>query len=160
MSNDLKKTIRIRRDNAPDGASPAENGPSATAELELVSTQMLEKILFDMNDVPSEQMREIADSEEEGWLAREADGKNFEILKDDELESALRAANEDHDPLNVPDSSLEQVDSLRDTADDLCLVSTQHLRRMLDGGTDVNNPAPDEIDEEPEPDSFDPYNSS
>ena len=158
MSKDLENTIRFRRTTATDENSAMDNDSTATAEFELVSTQMLEKILFDMNDVPREDIQEIADSADEGWLAQDTESKKFDVVKDNELEQALRSANEKHDPLGVPDASFERVDSLQKTADNLCLVSTQHLKKVLDGGTGEDKKVADQLDEELK--GFDPYNNS
>ncbi|MEO1203838.1 MAG: hypothetical protein AAFX10_14100 [Pseudomonadota bacterium] len=160
MNNDLKSTIRLRRPVDSAGDSNAANDPPGTEEFELVSTQMLEQILFDMNDVPREadQIREIAESDEEGWLARDATGSSFEIVKDDELEAALRSANDDSNSPQLPDTNFEQVESLKETANGLCLVSTQHLRRVLDGGTGEDSDVADKMDEDVN--AFDPYNSN
>ena len=153
MSNDLEKTIRLRRPAPPTGET---SDAAATAEFELVSTQMLEQILMAENQAPKAQIEELVDGDE-GWLAREADGDRFEIVKDEELEAALRAMNEDHDPLDVPDVSFEQVDGLKETAGELCLVSTQHLRMMLnsdDGGATLD----DELMQDAQ--GFNPYDNS
>ena len=158
MSNELKNTIRLCRPAQSIGESTIASAPPGTAEFELVSTQMLEKILFDLNGVPREKIRELAESEEEGWLAREANGDSFEIVKEKELEEALRSANDDISPPKTAEGSFGQMASLKETAHDLCLVSTQHLRRVFDDGTVEGSEVANETYEEPA--SFDPYNSS
>ena len=156
MSNDPEKTIRFRRPAAPGSETPGAADAAATAEFELVSTQMLERILVAENKAPKQQIEELADSDD-GWLAREADGDRFEIVKDAELEAALRAINEDHDRSNVSDASFERVDALKETANGLCLVSTQHLRRVLKPDAEDTNIA-DEIMKEAR--GFNPYDNS
>ena len=156
MSNDLEKTIRLRRPATPGSDTSDGADTQATAEFELVSTQMLERILVAENQAPKQQIEELADSDD-GWLAREADGDKFEIVKDEELEAALRAMNEGHDPLDVPDASFERVDALKETASDLCLVSTQHLRRVLSPDAEEEDLA-DKIMREAR--GFNPYNNS
>jgi hypothetical protein len=158
MSNELKNTIRLRRPAHSNQESTIPGAPSSTAEFELVSTQMLEKILFDLNGVPREKIRELAEGEEEGWLAREANGDSFEIVKENELEAALRSANDDINAPKISDASFEQMASLKETASDLCLVSTQHLKRVFDDGKVEDSEAANQAYEDPA--SFDPYNSN
>jgi len=133
MSSELDQTIRFRRSPSGDvsGAASAENAESA--EFELISTQMLEQILVDENQAQRDRIRQLAD-DREGWIAQDTASKDFEILKDDELEQVLRSINENDEPMSLPEASFETVSpSSDDTSDDLCLVSTQHLRQVLAG---------------------------
>lgn len=157
MSSDLFSTVRIRRE-APEGTGDPDSTEDSL-EFELVSTQMLEQILQDADDIPKNQIRELAETGD-GWLARDTESERFEIVKDDELELALQSINNGAPSAGIPGSDFEKVDSNNDdTADDLCLVSTQHLRKILKSDSDEWSPedpdAPDASDA-----GFNPYNNS
>lgn len=109
--------------------------PVESAELELVSTQMLKVILSSRNDADRKAIARAANSTAEGVLARHPESGGFEIIEDDELQEILDR-NEDLPNFTRPaDVTLEP---LHDYVDDqeLSLVSTRALRKVLDDEDD------------------------
>ena len=137
MSDKLKQTIRIKRAKVEtdDRGRTVWSGPVEEAELELVSTAMLQKIIADDEGANRERLNAVA-QDKDGVLARNVDTDQYEIIDDYELQGA----------------------------DELSLVSTQALRRILRKDT---NPAAGETsgnddsdDDDPGSGGFDPYNSA
>lgn len=135
MSDELSRTVKIKLNRKVGTDSqgrtvwtkPVEE---AETEFELVSTVMLKQILASGDDQKKDQIRALAD-EENGVLACATCSGEFEILPDDELEAALKAANSLESP-NMPRRfTLERI-SESDEEEDLSLVSTQMLRKVLD----------------------------
>jgi hypothetical protein len=126
-----------------------------SAELELVSTQMLKVMLTSRDDSDRRAIREAASTETEGVLVRNPASGRFEIIDDDELQAILDV-NQGLPEISKPaDATLEP---LRDYADDgdLALVSTRALRKVLDGGAEESaNDA--ELAEAPS--GFNPYDN-
>ena len=159
MPDDLKQTVRIVR--KPKVATD-ERGhtvwadPVETVELDLVSTTML-KNLLDADDDTTRQRIEKAAEGKDGVLAHDAERDRFEIIDDDDLQAALDSAASAQEPVRPADVVLEPLaDSIDDDEEELSLVSTQMLRKMLAGDEPDDNP-----DSGDEPgDGFDPYNSS
>ena len=105
--------------------------PVESADLELVSTQMLKVMLTSKNQQDRAGIEAAAAGSGEGVLARNPANGGFEIISDEELEEIL-AANDDLPRISKPaDATLMP---LKDYADDenLSLVSSQALRRVLD----------------------------
>ncbi len=158
MSNPLNQTIRIRREAIASKDGDVAESPQETAEFELVSTQMLEQILIEEH-AAQEKIRALADAEDDdGWLARDTESNEFNIVKDDELELALQSIN-NVKPQSVPDGGFERVDaSNEETANELCLVSTQHLRKVLQA--EPGEVLSEELLEaEPDVGGFNPYDN-
>lgn len=110
--------------------------PLQSAELELVSTQMLKQMLSSRDSSERDAIAQVADTSAEGVLARDTGNGRFEIIEDDDLQAILDA-NKGLPNLDRPsDVTLEP---LKDYADDehLSLVSTQALRKVL-GKDDVD----------------------
>ncbi len=127
-----------------------------SAELELVSTQMLKVMLTSKNQQDREAIEAAASGSGEGVLARNPENGGFEIISDEDLEKIL-AANDDLPTISKPaDATLEP---LKDYVDDeqLALVSTQALRRVLD---DDAEPATGSGDLEDAGGGFNPYDNS
>lgn len=139
MSGEPANKILVKR---PRKVSTDERGrsvwvePVESAELELVSTQMLKVMLSSRNPTERDAIAEAADNASDGVLARDPNNGQFEIISDDDLQAILDD-NQGLPKLTRPaDATLEP---LRDYADDseLSLVSTQALRKVLDGGSDT-----------------------
>jgi hypothetical protein len=163
MAEDYPPTVRIRR---PVKVTTDERGRTVWAEtvetvqLELVSTAMLQKILAWSDDDIRTAIERIVSGEEEGVLARDPATGLFEIISDADLQAILR----DNDNLpkteRLPDMTLEPVSSTRaDTSNEMSLVSTQVLRKILH--KDSPTPAPQKKDKgkKDEGSGFDPYDS-
>jgi hypothetical protein len=123
----VKRPTRIRADGS--GRSVWAD-PVESAELELVSTQMLKQILTSRDDTERKAIENIANISANGVLARHPTTGGFEIIADDELQAILDD-NQGLPKISRPaDATLEP---LRDYVDDeqLSLVSTQALRKVL-----------------------------
>jgi hypothetical protein len=110
--------------------------PDDSAELELVSTQMLKQILSARDTSEREAVKHAANTAIDGVLARDPGNGQFEIIDDDDLRVILDTS-EGLPRLNrPPDATLMP---LRDYIDDsqLSLVSTRALRQVL--GEDNEN---------------------
>ncbi len=136
MPDDKPKKVLVNRRAK---VAPDDHGrsvwvdPVESAELELVSTQMLKVMLTSRNDSDRKAIEEVADKAVEGVLARDPVNGQFEIIDDDELQVILDE-NQGLPKLTRPaDATLEP---LHDYADDdqLSLVSTQALRKVLSDG--------------------------
>ena len=160
MSDDLFKTVRLVRRGkvtTDDRGRSVWAEPVADAELELVSTQMLQQMLESDDEERKEQLK-TASTASDGVLARNTSTEEFEIINDDDLKAALSVAEDSSGPGRVADVIYEPVvdDAGQDDAEELSLVSTQMLRTML--GTDEE---PEDAVKAQEEDGggFDPYNS-
>lgn len=157
-----EKTVKIR---VPQPSKIKSDGsgrsvwaePVDTAEFELVSTQMLRKMLDSNDAVERKAIEEVADADEPGVLARHAEKGTFEIIDDTDLQAIL-----DSDP-GLPkvrrpsDVTLAPLaEDAESVADELSLVSTQALRKVL--GKSAED-APDAKVELDPGGGFDPYNS-
>ncbi len=129
--------------------------PVESAELELVSTQMLKTILTSRDKADRKAIEKVASTSAEGILARSPESGKFEIIDDDELQAILDV-NQDLPKLSRPaDATLEP---LRDYADDeLSLVSSQALRKVI--SDDIEDSAND-ADAEADTAGFNPYDSA
>ena len=136
----VRRPSRIKSDGQGRsvGAEPVES-----AELELVSTQMLKQILSSNDAENRKAVKEAAMTSREGVLARDPATGYFEIIENDELQAILDSG-QDLPKLSRPsDVTLEP---LHDYADDnqLSLVSTQALRRVLVDDDEIQKAAPAE----------------
>lgn len=116
--------------------------------LELVSTQMLKRILTTRDDSERRAIRAAVDTNSDGVLARSPRSGSFAIIDDDELEAILDTFDK---PPKVRRPSDALREPLRDYAEEnqLSLVSSHALRKVL-------HDADDEPEEMPAED-FDPY---
>jgi hypothetical protein len=145
MSKDHTRTVRIRK---VDKVAPDPRGRSVwlgkvePVELELVSTGALEKILKSEGGQTVSEIRKLAAGRKDGVLARDAATGHFRILSDAELRKAASAP-----PGEGPKRSgvvkAEPIDeSTRRKADELSLVSTQILRKVVQPGNDAPKSKP------------------
>lgn len=159
MSDDAPKNVLVKRPGKVTmGGSgrPVRIDPVESAELELVSTQMLKQILSSRDDSDRKAVEEAADTAADGVLARDPSNGQFEIIEDEDLQAILDD-NQDLPNLTRPaDATLEP---LRDYADNdrLSLVSTQALRRVLN---DESKEEEKSVMAESEPVGFNPYDSN
>ncbi len=153
MSDELKRTVRLRR--IPKVADD-EHGhsvwtkPVETGEFELVSTVMLKRMLT------SEDKRlrlQKASEKKEGYLVRSTDDEDFAVIDDEDLQAALSSAADTAQPADVTYEPLVETDD----GEELSLVSTQMLRRMLSGDDAAQDEDDATIDEGG---GFDPYDHS
>ncbi|MEM8682750.1 MAG: hypothetical protein AAGA33_07755 [Pseudomonadota bacterium] len=165
MTEELKNTVRIIRRAkvaTDDRGRSVWVDPVETAELDLVSTAMLETLLSGDDEATRKHLLDVA-STSDGLLAHDPEKDAFEIVSDDDLQAALAAAADS--PVPAPTRSADVVYEIDQTVDDLeelSLVSTQMLKAMLDpaavpGGTLLDD---DDMQVEESGGAFDPYNSS
>lgn len=156
MSDDLEQTVRIVREKKvtiDDRGRTVWNVPIESAELELVSTVELKKILSSDDGKTKRRIAEAAQGKD-GVLARDVKSKRFEIIDDDTLNAALASAADTSPESKAADVVLEAASIEPDQkAEELSLVSTQMLRTILD----EENPGESPILVET---GIDPYNSS
>lgn len=131
--------------------------PVESAELELVSTQMFKAMLTSRDQSEMNAIERVANSSEDGVLARNPESSSFEIISDDELHEIL-AANDNLPPVKKPADAI--LEPLKDYPDDdqLSLVSTQALRRVLNRDQSDAASEPELLDEDGG--GFNPYDHS
>lgn len=133
MSEELKQTVRILRRAK---VASDERGrtvwldPVEPTELELVSTTMLERVLSSGDASRKQQIRDAA-SGRDGVLAIDVKSDSFEIIDDAELLAMLDMQPRGMDAIKAADVVYEFIDDPADDAEELSLVSTQALRRIL-----------------------------
>lgn len=162
MAEDYIPTVRIRR---PARVTTDDRGRTVwadtveTAELELVSTAELQKILASPDEHTRNAIQGIIREEEEGVLARDPATGLFEIISDADLQAILENTNDLPKTRRVADGTLEAVGGQEGGEEQLSLVSTQVLRKIL--GKDSTNAASPAMDKLPRDKGggFDPYNS-
>lgn len=152
-------SIRVRVSRPPRGAGDGRSGrprPAEKVELELVTTQALNLLLASRNEIEKKAIEDIANTGEQGVLARDPQAGKFEIIDDADLQAILED-NDDLPKISRPsDATLVPLNESSGSAEhELSLVSTQALRQALG--------KPPQDDTEPETPqrnaSYDPYNS-
>ena len=155
MSEELDRTVKIQR-HAKVGTDSRGRTvwtkPVEPVELELVSTMMLENLIESADESHKQRMRELADGQE-GVLARDTSNNEFEIVRDDELEAALQAANRETTGKVPAGFTLERVDE-SDSVEELSLVTTQVLRKMIGGEPETDS---DDLDLSDDAGGYNPY---
>ncbi len=126
----------------------------ATGKFELLSTQELRTLLDSNDEQGRRSIEEAAATEKEGVLVRNAETGQFQIIDETDLQSLL------DDDFSLPeqdrpaDVTLDLPTDGTDDAENLSLVSTRALRKiMLTESDDAAEPP----EEEPGG-GFDPYN--
>lgn len=160
VSDELKKTIRIRRDakvGTDERGNTVWTRPVESTELELVSTVMLKKIIDSDDEARKQRLRRLAE-ERDGVLVQDTQTDALEIISDEELEAALAAGAQTSDVTHQADVVYEPA-SPSDDGDELSLVSTQALRRILKD-EDASSEGSEGIDIEDDGGGFDPYDRS
>jgi hypothetical protein len=162
MAEDYIPTVRIRR---PAKVTTDDRGRTVwadtieTAELELVSTAELQKILASTDEDTRSAIQSIIREEEEGVLARDPTTGLFEIISDADLQAILANTNDLPKTRRPADVTLEPVNRQEDD-EELSLVSTQVLRKILaKDAPKAASPAKDKLPKD-KGGGFDPYNSS
>jgi hypothetical protein len=142
MSKDHTKTLRIR---AIDKVAPDHRGRSVwlgkvePVELELVSTAALEKILKTEGGETRTEIRKLAAGRKNGVLARDTATGHFRILSDADLRNAATAPPGEAPARGSVNTAEPLTESARKKADELSLVSTQILRKVVkpDGKAEI-----------------------
>lgn len=162
MVKDYEATVRIRRTKkvtTDDRGRTVWNEPVGHAELELVSTTALEKILASDDGKTRGEIRRLVAGKQDGVLARDTATGHFQIVSDADLQKFLdsdgqpaphRKADVTHEPVS---------EKVQQAADELSLVSTQVLRKVLkpDGKAEYEKPT---VGKKDKSGGFDPYNNN
>lgn len=155
MSDDLKKTTRIVQKpkvRTDDRGRTVWDETVKTANLELVSTQMLQQLIDSDDEATTNHLQEVSKGKD-GVLAHDADKGRFEIISDEELQHILDGTDAEYNARRAAPVEVPEVEALAEDAEKLELVSTQMLRQIL-SPEDFN-----ELDEDHRAASgFDPYN--
>jgi hypothetical protein len=160
MADEYIPTVRIRR---PSKVTTDNRGRTVwadtieTAELELVSTNELQKILASSDDDTRSAIERIVPAKGEGVLARDPATGLFEIISDDDLKAILENNGDLPKTSRPADVTLQPV-ARTSSGDELSLVSTQVLRKIL--GKEAPKEAPRQTPRKSDKGGgFDPYNS-
>lgn len=112
----------------PDTA--AQKGDTVRLEtLELMSTQRLNTLLAEEHAQHHDAVRQIAESSRDGYLARDSATGHFKVIDDDELQALLDTEPEKR---RVARPAPAEPAAEAPASDELSLVSTQRLRKILD----------------------------
>ncbi|MEM6638737.1 MAG: hypothetical protein AAF610_02450 [Pseudomonadota bacterium] len=164
MDNDITATVRLIRQpkvksNAVGGTVWNETVDEVeSAELELVSTQMLQVMILDDEKARRQQLADLKSSED-GLLAHNRRKDTFEVVPRKDYQSAMEQRSQPKPAAKPSPYVAKQVSS---DIDDQSLVSTQVIRKLLNKPQLSPQEAFDELKLVDEPGSeggFDPYNS-
>jgi hypothetical protein len=163
MAKDHTKTAQIRRiaKVAPDHRGRSVwLGKIEPVELELVSTMALQKLLKTGGGDTRAEIGKLAAGRKNGVLAREAATGHFRILSEADLR---KAATTPPSPADAPQrrnvtTGAPITEAARRKADELSLVSTQMLRKVVrpDGPAGFEKPTT----KKDRSGGFDPYNNN
>src|SRR5688572_26041887 len=164
MSKDHTKTVQIRKI---DKVAPDHRGRSVwlgkiePVELELVTTTALEKILKTEGGDMRSEIRKLAAGRKNGLLARDTATGHFRILSDAELRSAATTPPPGDRPKRSGDvTAAPLTESARRRADELSLVSTQVLRKVVKPDDKGGNQKPRPASRKDEFGGFNPYDNN
>jgi hypothetical protein len=134
MPKDHTRTVPIRK---VDKVAPDDRGRSVwlgkvePVELELVSTTALQKILKSEGGKTRSQIQKLASGRKDGILARDTATGHFRILSDADLRKAANAPPGEGPKRGGVVTGAPLTDTARKKADELSLVSTQFLRKVV-----------------------------
>ena len=163
MVKDFIATVRIQRKTkttVDDRGRTVWNEPVEEVEIELVSTTALEKILTSDDGKTCAEIRRLAAGKKDGVLARDTATGVFQIVSDADLKAAIKATGVQDRPRRGSEVTAPPLsEETRASADELSLVSTQVLRKIVgpDGKAEYEKPAAGKKDKFG---GFDPYNNS
>jgi hypothetical protein len=147
MAKDHTKTVQIRKI---DKVAPDTRGRSVwlgkvePVELELVSTTALRTILKTEGGKTRVEIEKLAAGRKNGVLARDAATGHFRILSDTDLKKAATAPPGEGPKRSGIVTAPPLSDTSRRKAEELSLVSTQILRKVVKPGgeTAIEKPKP------------------
>jgi hypothetical protein len=163
MAKDFVATIRIQRQKkttTDDRGRTVWIKPVDDVELELVSTTALQKILQSDDGKTRGEIRRLVAGRKDGVLARDAATGVYQIVSDADLKTALGAGEVQDKPKRGAEVTAPPIsEKTRVAADELSLVSTQVLRKVLkpDGAVEYETPT---VGKKDKFGGFDPYNNS
>jgi hypothetical protein len=147
MPKDPTRTVRIRK---VDKVAPDDRGRSVwlgkvePVELELVSTAALQKILRTEGGKTRTEIQKLAAGRKNGVLARDQATGHFRILSDADLRKAADAPPAEGPKRSGVVTGAPLTETARKKADELSLVSTQFLRKVVkpEGGAGIEKAKP------------------
>ena len=141
MTQDYVKTVVIRRPakvTTDDRGRTVWLGKIESVELELVSTTALETILKSDDGKTQVEIRRLIKTKIDGVLAKDTATGAFQIVSNEDLKSALEQTGGQPPAARVADvTAAPLADKSQQAADELSLVSTQVLRKVLKPGGKV-----------------------
>jgi hypothetical protein len=145
MARDHTKTVQIRK---VDKVAPDHRGRSVwlgkvePVELELVSTTALQTILKSEGGKTRVEIEKLAAGRKNGVLARDTATGHFRILSDADLRKAATTPPGEGPKRGNVVTGAPLSDTTRKKAEELSLVSTQILRKVVrpDGQVDLEKP--------------------
>jgi hypothetical protein len=135
--------------------------PKDPVELELVSTIVLEKILGSNDAKSRDEIRRLATGKKDGVLARETATGHFRIVSQGEAKRRVESGDRQPALRQARITQKPAAETVRQSADELSLVSTQVLRKVLNLEEPVKEEKPAAgIIRKDKHGGFDPYNNS
>lgn len=159
MSDEFKTTVRIRRPSKiqSDGRGRSVWAqPVESVEFELLSTAELKKFLQSNDQELRQDIEAAAESGQEGVLARDTTTGLFEIVSDTDLQAILDSDLDQGPRKRSAEPAYVPVSDRGKSIDELSLVSTLALRKILK--KEEATESGDAVDTRES--GFDPYNSS
>ena len=163
MAEDFTKTVRIQRPTRVAEDDRGRNvwvGKVESVELELVSTMALQKILKTADGKTQAEIRQLAAGKADGVLARDAATGVFQIVSNEDLKTAIEITTPRDGPARGAEiKGAPLSEKTLKAADELSLVSTQMLRKVLtpDGKAGYETPKGGKKDKSG---GFDPYDNN
>ena len=163
MSKDHTKTVRIRK---VDKVAPDHRGRSVwlgkiePVELELVSTTALEKILKTEGGKTRSEIQKLAAGRKNGVLARDTATGHFRILCEPTSGRRPRAPPGDGPKRSGVVTAAPLTETTRKKADELSLVSTQILRKVVKPDGRAGNEKPKAAARKDKFGGFNPYDNN
>lgn len=158
MSDELKTTVRIQRPSriqcGGDGRSVCAESVGA-AEFELLSTVELKKILKSNDEAAKQSIVAAASAGGDDVLARDTATGHFEILDDADLQKIIEQDMKPPVQENLADVIYEPAFDNDNSIDELSLVSTLALKKILKDEA-VDEPVVEDCDGA----GFNPYDKS
>ena len=163
MSKDHTKPVQIRKTEkvAPDHRGRSVwVGKIEPVELELVSTTALQKIMTTEGGKTRSEIQRLAAGRKNGILARDTATGHFRILSDADLKNAATAPPGDASKRGTEVTAAPLTETTRKKAEELSLVSTQMLRKVVKSDGKVEYVAPKPAGKKDKFGGFNPYDNN
>jgi hypothetical protein len=157
MSDEFKSTVRIQRPAKIESDGRGRSvwaEPVESVEFELVSTAELTKILQSNDEAIRQDIEAVAESGQQGILARDTATGLFEIVSDTDLQAILDGDLDRAVPKRGSEAVYVPVSDSGKSIDELSLVSTLALKKILN--KEETTESLDAVDTRKS--GFDPYN--
>lgn len=163
MAKDHTKTVQIRK---VDKVAPDLRGRSVwlgkvePVELELVSTTALQTILKSEGGKTRVEIQKLAAGRKNGVLARDTATGHFRILSDADLRKAATAPPGEGPKRGSVVTGAPLSETARKKAEELSLVSTQILRKVVKPGGEASLEKPKPAGKKDKFGGFNPYDNN